>query len=153
MAIITDDMIAIIGHAKLCFVATVNPDGTPNLSPKASLMAREDLLFFADISSPRTVANLRRNPAIAINAVDIFARRGYRFSGVASVIGVENPDYNLVAEWVWSINGRDYPVHDVVRVAVAEALPLYSPAYEFGTGITEEGLREAFLLKYGVKQV
>lgn len=153
MAIITDDMAAIIRHALLCFVATVNPDGTPNLSPKASLTTREDVLFFANISSPRTVANLRRNPAIAINVVDIFMRRGYRFSGIASVIGPGNPDYDFVAEWVWNLNGRDYPVHEVVRVAVAEALPLHSPAYEFGTGITEEGLHEAFLPKYGVRRI
>ena len=151
MNIITDDMIAVIRRAILSFVATVNADGTPNLSPKASLTARGDTLFFADMASPRTVANLRCNPAIVINVVDIFARRGYRFNGSATVIRPGNPDYDFVAEWVWSVNGRDYPVHDVVRIAVSEALPLHSPAYEFGVSTTEEGMREAFLTKYGVR--
>ncbi|MBI3435839.1 MAG: pyridoxamine 5'-phosphate oxidase family protein [Proteobacteria bacterium] len=151
MNILTDDMIAVIRRAILCFAATINADGTPNLSPKASLTARGDMLFFANISSPRTVANLRRNPAIAINVVDIFSRRGYRFNGKASVVGPGSPDYDAIAQWVWGINGRDYPVHDVVRVAVAEALSLHSPAYEFGVGVTEAGLREAFLAKYGVQ--
>lgn len=43
------------------------------------------LLFFADICSPQTVANLRSNPAIEVNVVDIFSRRGYRFRGAATV--------------------------------------------------------------------
>lgn len=151
MSIITDDMVATIRRAILSFVATVNADGTPNLSPKASLLARRDELFFADITSPRTIANLRRTPAITINIVDIFSRRGYRFNGNATVLEPGHPDYNFVADWVWELNGKNYPVHAVVRTAVTEAFPLHSPAYEFGTGTTEQNLRDAFMPKYGVR--
>lgn len=151
MAIITDDMIDIIRRAALAFVATVNPDGTPNLSPKASLMARGDALLFADISSPRTLANLRRNPAIAVNVVDVFARRGYRFAGSAAILGPGHPDYDAVAEAVRRTNGAGYPVREAVRIDVADAQPLLSPAYELGAGVTEDGLRAAFLPRYGVR--
>jgi uncharacterized protein len=151
MSIITDDMVAIIRGAILSFVATVNEDNSPNLSPKASLMARRDELFFADMDSPRTVRNLRRNPAIAINVVDIFSRRGYRFRGVGAVLEPGDPDFDFVAEWVWGINGRNYPVNAVVRTTVVEALPLYSPAYKFGSGVSEQGLRNSFMQKYGVR--
>ena len=69
MAIITDDMRRIVQATRLCFVATVDEDGTPNLSPKSSLMVYDDdHLLFANIASPNTVRNLRRNPAIEINA-------------------------------------------------------------------------------------
>ncbi|SDJ45269.1 hypothetical protein SAMN05216338_10502 [Bradyrhizobium sp. Rc2d] len=47
---ITADMEAIIKQAILSFVATVNEDGTPNLSPKASLTVRNGVLYFADIA-------------------------------------------------------------------------------------------------------
>jgi len=151
MSTITDDMVAIIRRAILSFVATVNEDGSPNLSPKASLMARSGKLFFADINSPRTIKNLRHNPAIAINVVDVFSRRGYRFNGTGAVLGPGDPDFDFVADWVWEINGRDYPVDSVVRTTVVEALPLYSPAYKFGSGTTEQGLRDAFIPKYGVR--
>jgi predicted pyridoxine 5'-phosphate oxidase superfamily flavin-nucleotide-binding protein len=151
MSTITDDMVAVIERAILSFVATVNPDGTPNLSPKASLTVRGDKLFFADIASPRTIANLRGNPAIAVNVVDVFSRRGYRFNGIGTVIAPGEPDYDDIAEWVWSVNGKDYPVSAVVRIAVSEALPIVSPAYTFGRGTTEQGLRDAFMAKYGVR--
>ena len=81
MAIITDDMRQIIAATRLAFIATVNADGTPNLSPKSSLDVLDgNHLGFANIASPNTVQNLRTNPAIEINAIDIFARRGYRFA-------------------------------------------------------------------------
>lgn len=57
---ITADMEAVVKQAILSFVATVNEDGTPNLSPKASLAAMNGVLYFADISSPPTILNLKR---------------------------------------------------------------------------------------------
>lgn len=151
MSVITDDMTAVIQRAMLSFVATVNTDGTPNLSPKAALTVRDGALFFADMASPCTVANLRRNPAIAVNVVDVFSRRGYRFEGTATVIDPGHPDYDAIANWVWSANGKEYPVNTVVRVAVSQARALHSPAYAFGLGTTEQGLRETFMAKYGVR--
>ncbi|MPW23141.1 pyridoxamine 5'-phosphate oxidase family protein [Paraburkholderia sp. CNPSo 3157] len=152
MPILTTDMLDVIQRAILSFVATVNEDGSPNLSPKASLVARNDTLFFADIASPQTVENLRRNPAISINVVDVFARRGYRFNGAASVLAAGDPARASVAEWVWRTNGSDYPVNHVVRIDVSEALPLLSPAYRFGGAASEDALRETYMAKYGVRK-
>ena len=55
---INADMEAVIKQAILSFVATVNEDGTPNLSPKASLTVRNGVLYFADIASPGTITKL-----------------------------------------------------------------------------------------------
>jgi predicted pyridoxine 5'-phosphate oxidase superfamily flavin-nucleotide-binding protein len=152
MPILTADMRDVIQRAILSFVATVNEDGSPNLSPKASLVARNDTLFFADIASPQTIKNVHRNPEIAINVVDVFARRGYRFNGTASVLPVGDPDREFVAEWVRQTNGSDYPVNHVVRIDVREALPLLSPAYRFGERASEDTLREVYMTKYGVRK-
>jgi predicted pyridoxine 5'-phosphate oxidase superfamily flavin-nucleotide-binding protein len=152
MPILTPDMYDVIQRAMLSFVATVNEDGTPNLSPKASLFASNEALFFADIASPRTIENLRRNPAISINVVDVFSRRGYRFSGLARLLTDADPDRKSVTEWVWRTNGPDYPVHHVVRIDVREALPLLSPAYRFGEATSEDVLREVYMAKYGVRK-
>jgi predicted pyridoxine 5'-phosphate oxidase superfamily flavin-nucleotide-binding protein len=149
---ITEDMRDVIVRARLCFAATVNEDGTPNVSPKASLRAIGDELYFADIASAGTVANLRDRPAIEINVVDIFARRGWRFRGSAEVIEPGGAGYDAIADWVWASNGREFPVHHVVRIHVAQALPVRSPAYAFRWGTTEEALREEWLHKYGVKE-
>ena len=152
MAIISNDMRRIVQATRLCFVATVDEDGTPNLSPKSSLMVYDDNhLVFANIASPNTIRNLHRNPAIEINAIDIFARRGYRFKGTANMMPPGNPEYDFVAEPFWAENGKQFPVHEIVKVEVTRAAPVLSPAYTFIKGLTEEDLREAYIGKYGLR--
>jgi len=86
MAKLDADMQSLVRRTILCFAATINGDGSPNLSPKSTLIVHDDdHLLFSNIASPRTVANLRLDPRIEINCVDIFSRRGYRFTGHASV--------------------------------------------------------------------
>ena len=78
---LNNDMKAIIVQANLSFVATVNTDGSPNLSPKSTLQVYDDThLIFANLASPGTIDNLRREPRTEINCIDIFSRRGYRFT-------------------------------------------------------------------------
>src|SRR5437868_7059679 len=85
MGILTEDMKRVV-ERELGFVATVSSDGTPNLSPKGTIAVwDEGHLVFADIRSPRTVENLRRNPSIEVNVVDQLIRKGFRFKGTATV--------------------------------------------------------------------
>jgi predicted pyridoxine 5'-phosphate oxidase superfamily flavin-nucleotide-binding protein len=65
---LTADMRAVIEATHLCFAATVTPEGRPNLSPKGTIGVWDDThLFFLDIASPGTRANLARSPS-ALNA-------------------------------------------------------------------------------------
>jgi len=83
MGILTQDMKRVVNEQQLGFIATVCPDGTPNLSPKGTTAVLDDNhLVFADVCSPRTIANLRLNSAVEINVVDPLCRKGYRFKGV-----------------------------------------------------------------------
>ena len=78
MSILPEEMRRVVREQRLGFVATVGPNGTPNLSPKGTLTVwDDDHLVFADISSSRTVENLRHNAAIEINVVEALARKGY----------------------------------------------------------------------------
>jgi len=151
MAIITDDMARMIGELRLCYVATVTPDGKPNLSPKGSLRVIDgDHLAFADIMSPATMRNLRSNPYIEVNIVHPFLRRGYRFKGRCDIV-TEGETYDLVATELWEREGRQYPVNAVVRISVETALPVRSPAYAFNKGVKEEDVRRIWLERYGVR--
>jgi len=120
---------------KLAFVATVCPDGTPNLSPKGTISVWDDEhLVFADIHSPGTVDNLLRNPSIEINVVDVFARKGYRFKGVAKVFS-EGATFDDVVSFYRNA-GSKHSIKNIVLVKVEQVLPVWSPAYD--SGLTEE---------------
>jgi uncharacterized protein len=143
-----------IANSQLCYVATVNEDGSPNLSPKGSLASYDERhLVFANIASPGTVANLRRDPRIEINVVDVFLRRGYRFKGVAEIMPEGTPEYAFVADPLWADHGKAFPVHEVLKVTVSEVSEVRSPAYTYGEGVTEAGLSEAFQKLYADRAV
>ncbi|MFL9860932.1 pyridoxamine 5'-phosphate oxidase family protein [Paraburkholderia madseniana] len=151
---INADVEAIIKRAILSFVATVNEDGTPNLSPKASLTVSNGVLYFADIASPGTIRNLKRNPAVEINVIDIFERRGYRFKGHASIVPPSDDEYAMIADWVRATNGREYPVDHVVRIETISITPLLSPAHAFAEPArSQDEIRNAYYQKYGVKPI
>ena len=77
MAKLTPAMRTVIETHSLGYVASVDPDGTPNLSPKATMLALDDEhIAFGDLRSPNTVRNLSTQPVVEINFVDVFARKG-----------------------------------------------------------------------------
>src|SRR5271155_4621338 len=126
MAALTDDMQRVVEEQQLGFVATVCPDGSPNLSPKGTLAVwDDDHLIFADICSPGTIANLAANPATEINVVDPLVRKGYRFKGTAHVFG-EGPDYDAGLAF-YTRRGSTSAKPHIVLVKVEHAAELISP--------------------------
>ena len=130
---LTDDMKRVIREQGLGFVATVAPDGTPNLSPKGTTTVWDDNhLVFADLASPGTMANLRKNPAVEINVVDPVTRTGYRFRGDAEV-HLEGPVFDDVVAFYQRERALDpQRVRGVAIVAVTRAAALVSPSYDAG---------------------
>ena len=139
MAILTDEMQRLILEQRLGFIATVCPDGTPNLSPKGTTTVFDHShLVFADIVSPNTVANLRHNPAIEINIVDPFVRKGYRFKGTAA-IHESDAAYRRGLKVLQKRGYNTRTVKHIVLVTVERAWPLLSPVY--ATGASEGEVR------------
>ena len=143
MGILTEDMKRLIREQRLGFMATVNSDGSPNLSPKGTTIVwDDDNLAFADLASPGTMANIKHNPAIEICLVDPFVRKGYRFKGKATILS-EGPLFqevlNTYKNSVALAERLASTIRRVVLVKVERALPLISPAYF--PGVTEKQVR------------
>ena len=126
---LTADMRAIIQAAHLCFAATVSPDGMPNVSPKGTIRVWDDRhLFFLDIASPHTRANLQVRPWMELNVVDQLSRRGYRFFGPVT-LHVGDAVFDEATRRVQSPERASYPVAAVILLALERAAPLVSPGY------------------------
>ena len=131
MGILTKDMMRVVNEQQLGFIATVCPDGTPNLSPKGTTAVWDDEhLIFADICSPNTIANLQRNPVVEINVVDTLSRRGYRFKGIGTIVS-EGPQFEQLLDF-YRNRGSTSVKHHIVLVKVDRAAPLISPVYDDG---------------------
>jgi uncharacterized protein len=144
---LSQDAQRLVRDVRLGFAATVSPDGTPNLSPKGTTLPLDERrLVFADIRSPGTVANLRHNPAIEVNVVDLGTRRGYRFAGKGRVVERGREHDGLLAwyrEQGFELEGR---ADRFVVVDVERAAELLSPAYDWGA--TEEELLRTYTRHY-----
>jgi predicted pyridoxine 5'-phosphate oxidase superfamily flavin-nucleotide-binding protein len=142
MVKLTDDMRRVVEEQQLGFHATVCDDGTPNLSPKGTTAVWDDEhLYFADICSPQTVANIRRGSQVEINVVDPFVRKGYRFKGPALV---HDPGSAGFEQGIERLRARGSTVLDrvqtIVVIEVREARSLVSPVYD-GPAVTEAEVR------------
>jgi predicted pyridoxine 5'-phosphate oxidase superfamily flavin-nucleotide-binding protein len=148
MGILTDEMKRVVTDIQLCYAATVTRDGKPNLSPKGSItVLGDDELGFADLASPGTIENLRHNPAIELNVVDPFTRRGFRFKGRAEV--VRDPEaHGKIAK----ILGPDYSFEQVVKIRVETAAEVFSPVYTL-TRTSPAEVKKFWLERYGYRSV
>lgn len=139
---LTEDMKRVLNEQRLGFIASVCPDGTPNLSPKGTTAVWDDEhLIFADICSPGTITNVKQHPIVEINVVDQVARKGYRFKGPATVYAT-GPLFEQALAF-YRNRGTTSPIRHIVLVRVERALPLISPAYDQGK--TEDEIRGRWL--------
>ena len=126
---LTADMRAIIEAAHLCFAATVSPEGMPNVSPKGTIRVWDDQhLFFLDLASPGTRANLQARPWMELNVVEQLSRRGYRFFGPVT-LHVEDAVFEEAVRRVQGDARTSFPVACVVLLTLERVAPLISPGY------------------------
>jgi len=136
MSIITQDIKDFLEQQKLGFVATVSLDGTPNISPKGTIIGwTSELLAFANIRSPDTVNNLKNNPAVEINVIDPLLRRGYLFKGTARILNDSQMYDELLA--YYKNKGINSIIHEIILVNVSDVSVVTSPLYDMGVSEKE----------------
>lgn len=133
MARLTPDMRTVIETHTLGYVASVGSDGTPNLSPKATMLVLDDeRIAFGDLRSPNTVRNLSTQPVVEINFVDVFARKGCRIKGPATYHPKGGEEFeNLLPRFSgWGDLSDQF--RGIVVVDIDRAVEVISPAYDHG---------------------
>jgi uncharacterized protein len=87
MAKLSDEAKNFLRDKRVALVATAGKNGKPNVSPKGLIKVLDDEhVAFADIASPRTMANLAENPQVAIIVFDTGTRKGCRLWGKTEVL-------------------------------------------------------------------
>ncbi len=120
MAKLSEEAKKVVGELGPALVATASKDGKPNVSPKGSFRVLDDEhIIFADINSPRTMANLGENPQLSAIVFDRSTRKGCRIWGKAVEISDSGDLFDKVsAEYA----PRGMKVKHVVKVAVDEVM-------------------------------
>lgn len=130
-------------RAVLCWLATVDEQGQPNVSPKEVFAAiGADRLAIAHIASPRSVANIARNPRVCVSFVDIFVQKGWKLLGRAEILRAGEPGYDVAAAALESLAGPKFTLHAVIVVHVETALGILAPSYRVGGDTPEQERRQ-----------
>ncbi len=117
MAKLTEEAKKAIGTIRPSLVATASKTGKPNVSAKGSLRVLDDEhVLFADVASPRTIANIKENPQVAVICLDAATRKGCRIWGKGEVFNSGELFDNTVA----ALASRNMKVRNVVKVTVEE---------------------------------
>lgn len=115
-------------------VATVNDDGSPAVSPKATfVVVDENCIAYGNIRSPATSANLQKRPAVEVTFIDILQRLAVRVKGKAEILAKDSDRGQQLMphfEEYWSAY-LDM-MQDFVCIDIEQAEMITSPGYDVG---------------------
>lgn len=147
-----DDIRASSQNSVLCWLATANRKGEPNVSPKEGfLMDSGGNLLIANIASPISVRNIDENPFVCVSFVDVFRQKGFKVKGMARNIRSESPEFESKSELLRELIGDRYPIRSIIEVEVRASAPIVAPSYRLFDDVTEETQIAAAMRAYNVR--
>ena len=137
----------------LCWLATVDAQGQPNVSPKEVWAIADDQhVVVANIASPVTARNIAQQPKVCLSFVDVLVQKGFKLQGTARTVLPDDPDYSKWAAPLLLMTGDRFPVRSVLLISVQSAQPIVAPSYwMYPETTTEASQAAAARLAYGLK--
>lgn len=137
----------------LCWLATCDAAGQPNVSPKEIFAPfDEHHLVIAQIASPGSARNVAANPRVCVSFIDVFVQKGYKLSGTARLVPRGHAEYESWAQPLEAMTLGRFPIHGVFVVRVLAAEPIVAPSYRlYADEVTEQSQREDAMRTYGVR--
>lgn len=144
---ITPEIAHLIRNNTLALVATVTPEGRPAVSPKATTVVLDERrLAFSDLRSPNTIRNIRANPAVELNFVDVFRRKAARIAGRAAYAARGTAGFDGLLPHFSAWADLQPRMRGVVEIEVESAAMVLSPVYD--RGADEAELADEWLARY-----
>jgi predicted pyridoxine 5'-phosphate oxidase superfamily flavin-nucleotide-binding protein len=123
----------------LCWLATVDADGWPNVSPKEIFTVLDpEHLVIANIASPTSVRNIAQNPRVCVSFVHVFVQRGFKVLGTARNVGKTDADFAHWAAPLVAMAGPRFPMHSVIVVRATGVESMVAPSYRLYPNETTE---------------
>lgn len=114
-------------------VATIDEQGLPSVSPKATFVIIDDsTLVFGHLRSPGTVRNLAARPAVQVCFLDPLRRKAVRVSGRGELIEKADAGKALLGAFEADWSPYLHAVKAFVVIKLTSAEMILSPAYDLG---------------------
>lgn len=152
MATLTEAVRASAQRSVLCWLATVDAEGQPNVSPKEVWAIADDQhVVVAHIASPVSARNIAQQPQVCLSFVDVFVQKGFKLKGMAHEVRADESDFSRWAEPLLAMAGQRFVIQSVLVIRVTAVAPIVAPSYLFYADETTEAQQVAAAMRtYGV---
>ena len=139
----------------LCWLATVDAEGQPNVSPKEVwAIADEQHVVVAHIASPTSARNIAQHSQVCLSFVDVFVQKGFKLVGRAREVRAADPEFSAWAAPLLAMVGQRFTIHSVLVIQVQSVAAIVAPSYRFYPNETTEASQVASAMRtYKVQSV
>ena len=128
----------------LCWLATVDAEGQPNVSPKEVwTIADEQHVVVAHIASPISARNIAQHPQVCLSFVDVFVQKGFKLLGRAREVLADDPEFATWAKPLLAMVGQRFTIQSVLVIQVQSVAAIVAPSYRFYPHETTEASQVA----------
>lgn len=140
------------GRSVLCWLATVDVDGQPNVSPKEVFTYLEpDVVVIAQIASPQSVKNILARPQVCVSFLDVMVQKGLKCYGKARYIQAHEADFEDGVKPLKAMVGDRFTIQGLFHVRLESMSHILAPSYVFHPDTTTEAAQvEAARKAYGL---
>lgn len=153
MTLLNESVSEAARRSVLCWLATVDADGQPNVSPKEVWAIADDVhVVVANIASPVSARNIAQQPQVCLSFVDVFVQKGFKLTGTAQELPAHDPNFATWASPLLPMVGKRFAIQSVLVLRVTTVAPIVAPSYRFYPDETTEASQvEAAMRVYGVQ--
>lgn len=141
-----------INESVLCWLATANEKGEPNVSPKEMFISNgTNHILIANIASPESVRNIYSNSSVCLSFIDVFKQKGYKVKGSAKVIEKHNDEFQSKELVLRTLGGEKFKIKSIIEILVSNVSPIIAPSYLMFPETTESSQVQQAMDTYGVQ--
>lgn len=127
-----------IQKSVLCWLATANNKGIPNVSPKEIFTCYKDKIIVANIASPQTIRNIKENENVCISFIDILVQKGFQLKGFARIITSSDLEFTNMKPILNKMTEGKFPFSTITEITIKEVKKIIAPKYILYPETTEE---------------
>ena len=144
MTLLTEPIREAACRSVLCWLATVDAEGQPNVSPKEVwTISDEKHVVVAHIASPISAGNIAQHPQVCLSFVDVFVQKGFKLVGTACEVRANDSEFTDWAEPLLAMVGQRFTIQSVLVVHVQSVTAILAPSYRFYPHDTTEASQVA----------
>ncbi|MGB5318469.1 pyridoxamine 5'-phosphate oxidase family protein [Eudoraea sp.] len=135
----------------LCWLATASLENEPNVSPKEVFSYYgTNSIIIANIASPQSVQNIKKNPKVCLSFIDILVQKGFQLKGDGIIIELKDPNFKEMHDILSKISGGIFPFSTLTKVNIKKVKPIIAPRYYLFPDTTEQAQIKSAKDAYGL---